>query len=123
RVRSAVASFPGVRSALLVGYARAGGFSARANGVERAASSGLVLGSPPGYRRIYPGELRQFIGARKGVLLAQQTAANLGVTVGDTISVDRAPLRPVRLRVDGVVDFTAPQQLLGPVGATGATAA
>ena len=121
-VRSAVASLAGVRSALPVDYAQASGFSARANGVERAASAGLVLGIPPDYRRTYPDELRQFIGARGGVLVAQQMAANLGVTVGDTITVDRAPLKPVQLKVDGVIDFTAPQQLLGPVGAVGAAA-
>ena len=93
-VRSTVAHFPGVRSALLVDYARVGGFSSRAHGVDRAAGAGLVLGVPPDYRRTYPDELRQFIGARQGVLLAQQTAANLGVTVGDTISVERVRCGP-----------------------------
>ena len=112
----AVKRFPGVRSALLVDYAHSSGYSATTGGVARAAGAGLVLGIPPGYRRTYPGEIRQFIGARNGVLVAQQMAANLGVTVGDTFTLDRAPLAPARLRVDGIIDFAAPQQLLGPVG-------
>ena len=38
-------------------------------------------------------------------------AANLGVGVGDRISVGRAGMPDARVRVDGVIDFTAPEQL------------
>jgi putative ABC transport system permease protein len=122
KLQATVASFPGVRSALPVAYAHTSGYSAKAGGAARTASAGLALGIPANYRQTYPGEIRQFIGARNGVLVAQQMAANLGVTVGDTITIDRAPLAPVQVKVDGIVDFAVPQQLLGPVGATGAAA-
>ena len=73
-----------------------------------------MLGVPDGYRAAFPGELRQFVGARSGVLIAQQMAANLGVGVGDRVSIGRAGMPAARVRVDGIVDFTAPQQLLLP---------
>ena len=42
----------------------------------------MVLGLPDGYRTAFPGELRTLTGADEGVLLAQQTAANLHVAPG-----------------------------------------
>ena len=76
-----VSSFPAVRTALPVSYAQTAGYSASANGTTNTASSGLAIGLPDGYRATYPGEIRQYIGATRGVLLAQQMAANLGVPV------------------------------------------
>ena len=111
-----VRAFPGVRTALPVLYAQTTGYQASAHGSTTSASAGLVLGVPGDYRAAFPGELRQFIGSRSGVLIAQQMAANLGVGVGDRISVGRAGMPDARVRVDGVIDFTAPEQLLSPVG-------
>lgn len=119
-----VSSFPAVRTALPVSYAQTAGYSASANGTTNTASSGLAIGLPDGYRATYPGEIRQYIGATSGVLLAQQMAANLGVTVGDSISIGRAGLPPVRVRVDGIVDFPAAASFLAAVApaSVGATA-
>ncbi len=120
---AAVRNHPGVKQALPVAYAQTAGYSATVGGTTNTASAGLAIGLPDGYRSTYPGELRQFVGATSGVLVAQQMAANLGVTTGGTITVRRAGLAPVRLNVDGIVDFPAAARFLGPIGAgTAATA-
>ena len=95
-------------------YAQTTGYQRICGRRDDTASAGLVLGVPGGYRATFPGELRQFVGARSGVLIAQQMAANLGVGVGDRVSIGRAGMPDARVRVDGVVDFAAPQQLLLP---------
>ncbi|MDX6562144.1 MAG: putative transport system permease protein [Gaiellales bacterium] len=116
-----VRAFPGVRTAQPVLYARTTGYRATANGATSTASAGLVLGVPNGYRATFPRELRQFVGARSGVLIAQQMAANLGVGVGDRVSIGRAGMPNASVRIDGVVDFTAPSQLLLPPATSPAT--
>ena len=118
-----VASYPGVRSALPVAYAQTSGYSAGKGGSTQSASSGLALGLPDSYRATYPGELRQFIGATSGVLIAQQMAANLAVTTGDSVTVARAGLAPVQVRVAGIVDLTVATQLLGSPSTAATTAA
>jgi hypothetical protein len=37
----------------------------------------MVLGIPPNYRDTWPGDLRTLAEAHRGVLIAQQTSANL----------------------------------------------
>jgi putative ABC transport system permease protein len=119
---SRVRAFPSVRSALPVAFFETSGYSATSGGSTSSASSGLVLGIPPSYRHRFPGEFRQYVGAQRGVLIAQQMAANLGIGVGGTVSVPRPGLPAARLRVDGLIDFPAAQQLLTPVGASTGTA-
>lgn len=51
-----------------------------------------------------------------GVLVAQQTAANLQVTVGDTVTIQRVGLSPVDVKVDGVVDLPYADSLFQTVG-------
>jgi putative ABC transport system permease protein len=121
RILREVRAFPGVRTALPVLYARTTGYHATSNGATSSAGSGLVLGITDDYRTAFPGELRQFIGARRGVLIAQQMAANLGVGVGDRIAIGRSHLPAAHVRIDGIVDFTAPSQLLLPVAAAPAS--
>jgi putative ABC transport system permease protein len=118
-----VRGFPGVQTALPVLYARTTGYKASTGGASSSASAGLVLGVPSGYRAAFPRELRQFVGARSGVLIAQQMAANLGVGVGDRVLIGRSGMSDASVRVDGIIDFTAPQQLLLPVGVTASTQA
>jgi putative ABC transport system permease protein len=112
-----VRAFPSVKTALPVAFFRTSGYNALAGGSTSTASSGLVIGIPPGYRDKFPGEFRQFVGAQTGTLAAQQMAANLGIGVGGTVSVPRPGLPPARLKIDGLIDFPTAQQLLAPVGA------
>ena len=118
-----VRAFPGVQTALPVEYARTTGYHASAGGATSSASSGLVLGVPGGYRAAFPRELRQFVGARSGVLIAQQMAANLGVGVGDRVFIGRSGMPAASVRVDGIIDFTAASELLLPVGVSASTQA
>ena len=62
---------------------------------------GVVLGLPPGYSATFPGEIRPLVGASGGVLLAQQTASNLGAAVGSTITIDRPGQPRTRVRWTG----------------------
>lgn len=123
RALATVRSFPAVRAAVPVEYLRTSGFSSSAGGASNSASAGLVIGIPSGYRARFPDAFRQYVGSFGGVLIAQQMAANLAIGVGGIVSVPRPGLSPVRLRVDGLIDFTAPQQLLTPVGVSPAAAA
>ena len=76
-----------------------------------------VLGLPPSYRGDFPGQLRTLTGSDTGVLVAQQTAANLHVGVGDTVSVSRPGLPDAQVTVQGVVDLPQADTLFQNVGA------
>jgi putative ABC transport system permease protein len=116
-VLAQVKSHPGVRTALPVGFAATGGLRASAGGSVQSTGPGRVLGIPDGYRAAFPGELRTLAGSDTGVLLAQQTAANLHARPGDTVSIARAGMAPAKVRVDGVVDLPAAGSLFQRVGA------
>jgi putative ABC transport system permease protein len=107
----------GVRVALPVGFAATTGLQASGSGSVQRTGPGAVLGLPPGYARAFPGELRTLTGRSDGVLLAQQTAANLHAAPGTTIRIGRAGRPPATVRVDGVVDLPAADSLFQRVGA------
>jgi putative ABC transport system permease protein len=106
-----------VVKALPVGYATVPGFTASQGGTTLTTGSGVVLGLPPGYWQAFPGELRQLTGAADGVLIAQQTAANLHAAVGDTVSVSLPGRAPAQVRVNGIVDLPQADSLFQRVGA------
>jgi putative ABC transport system permease protein len=108
---------PGVRAALPVGFADTTGLSSQSGGSVQRTGPGRVLGIPDGYATTFPGEIRTLAGQGTGVLLAQQTAANLHARPGDTISIGRQGLPPAKVRVDGVVDLPAADSLFQHVGA------
>ena len=140
-VLAAVQATPGVTATVPVGFAATTGFEATTmsgdtpgppgmsgdtpgppgGGSTQTTGPGVVVGLPPGYRSTFPGEVRDLSGSGSGVLLAQQTAANLHAAPGDTIVVGRAGLPPATVRVDGVVDLPQADSLFQKVGApTGA---
>jgi putative ABC transport system permease protein len=108
---------PRVRRALPVQFAPTTGLRASANGSTQATGPGKVLGLPDGYAQAFPGELRTLSGSATGVLLAQQTAANLHAKPGDTISIGRPGTSAAKVRVDGVIDLPAADSLFQKVGA------
>lgn len=108
--------FPGVHTALPVGFARSSGFQAGGRSVQ-STGPGRVLGLPPGYARAFPGAIRTLSGRGDGVVLFQQTAANLHARPGDKVMVGRAGMRPAGVRIDGVVDLPAIDSLFQQVGA------
>jgi putative ABC transport system permease protein len=120
-VLAAVRGFHGVERALPVGFAGTTGFEATTAGSTQTTGPGIVLGLPDGYQAAFPGELRDLAGAHAGVLLAQQTAANLHARPGDLVSVGRAGLGRATVRVDGVVDLPQADSLFQRVGAPAGT--
>ncbi|MFE4654799.1 FtsX-like permease family protein [Streptomyces sp. NPDC056707] len=117
-VLAAIRGLPGTRAALPVDYAQADGLTAHTSGTTQNTGTGMVLGLPTGYASAFPGEVRLLAGRAQGVLLAQQTAANLHAAPGDTIRIQRAAgLPPVAVRVSGVVDLPLADSLFQKVGA------
>ena len=116
-VLRAVRRQPSVRAALPVGFAPTGGLEATSGGSTQSTGPGVVLGLPTGYAGTFPGELRTLSGSGRGVLLAQQTAANLHARPGDKVSIRRPGQPPATVRVDGVVDLPQADSLFQKVGA------
>jgi putative ABC transport system permease protein len=115
--RRAIASAPGVARSLRVGYASTTGLTAVSGGTTQVTGPGKVLGLPPGYSAAFPGEIRYLLGAHSGVLLAQQTAANLHASVGTVVTIGRKGLPAVKVRVSGIVDLPAADSMFQAVGA------
>ncbi|MCU1456098.1 MAG: hypothetical protein JWL73_190, partial [Actinomycetia bacterium] len=103
--------------ALPVEFAQTTGLQATTGGTAQSTGAGVVVGLPAGYRSAFPAVFRDLVGAHSGVLLAQQTATNLHVAPGDTITLNRAGLSPVDVRVDGVVDIPQADSFFQRVGA------
>ncbi|HEV7594696.1 MAG TPA: ABC transporter permease [Gemmatimonadaceae bacterium] len=104
-----------------IGYADVSGFTAKSGGntlggTTQTTGEGKVLGVPPTYWKDFPGLLRPMLGAGEGILIAQQTAANLHVSVGDTVTVTRMGLPPVTTRIDGIVDLPQADALFQAIG-------
>ncbi|MFD7154176.1 ABC transporter permease [Kribbella sp. NPDC059898] len=116
-VLAAVRQTPGIGTALPVQFGRTTGFQATTAGSSQSTGPGVVLGLPKDYRAAFPGEVRQLTGRSDGVLLAQQTAANLHAAPGDTIRIGRPGLPAVSVTVDGVIDLPQADSLFQKVGA------
>ena len=116
-VLATIEAAPGTRTALPVRFTRAAGLSATTQGTTQQTGAAVVLGLPPGYRAAFSDQLRQLVGAPDGVLVAQQTAANLHVSPGDSITVTFSGTTSASLRVAGVVDLPQANTLFQKVGA------
>ena len=112
-----VAASPGVQGSSTVGFAHTSGLSSSSGASTQNTGPGMVLGLQPGYRTMFPAEIRTLVGADTGVLIAQQTAANLHAAPGDTVTIGRAGLPPARAVVAGVVDLPQANSLFQTVGA------
>jgi len=114
---STVSTFPGVKRALPVQFAGAPSLVATAQGSTQTTGAARVLGLPPGYTTAFPGALRLLSGDLNGVLVAQQTASNLHVAPGSTVTVARPGNPPTNVTVSGVVDLPYVDSLFQNVGA------
>jgi putative ABC transport system permease protein len=117
RVLDQVAHHAGVQRAMPVQFGATPGLQARAGGTMQKTGPGRVLGLPDGYDRAFPGELRTLAGSGSGVLLAQQTAANLHAQPGDSVRIALPGGSSAAVKVDGVVDLPAADSLFQKVGA------
>ena len=99
-----------------VGYAKVAGFRAT-GGTVQTTGPGFALGISPRYRSSFPQVIRQLTGGAIGVLVAQQTAANLHVKPGDSLTIERMGGSPVSIKVDGVIDLPSADSLFQAIGA------
>ena len=110
----------GVVRALPVSFARIGGLSAATGGSTQQTGPGRMLGLPDGYSAAFPGVIRVLAGSGTGVLLYQQTAANLHARPGDVVTIGTGRTA-AKVKVDGIVDLpdidSMFQQVGAPVGA------
>jgi len=116
-VLAGVKAAPGVIKALPVGFGRTTGFERVGGGPAQTTGPGFVLGLPDAYRSVFSQQLRDIAGDGAGVLLAQQTAANLHAAPGDVIKVGRAGMPVADVRIDGVVELLQADSLFQKVGA------
>jgi putative ABC transport system permease protein len=116
KVATAVARSAEVTASAPAGYADTSGLSSRSAGTVQTTGPGVVLGLPPDYASTFPGEIRPLVGGTAGVLLAQQTAANLGASVGSTIAIGRPGQPKTTVTVDGIVDLPAADSLFQSIG-------
>ncbi|GGP87836.1 ABC transporter permease [Streptomyces melanogenes] len=116
-VLAMVRATDGVRGAEPVGFARSTGFQATEAGSTQSTGPGVVLGLPDTYRQTFPGAVRPLTGTATGVLLAQQTAANLHVVPGDTVTIGLPGSAPAHVTVAGIVDLPQADSLFQKVGA------
>ncbi|MDQ6934802.1 MAG: ABC transporter permease [Actinomycetota bacterium] len=117
QVLHAVRAAPGTVAALPVGFADVPGFRALTGGTTQNSGAGKVLGLPPGYASTFPKSIRLLAGSLNGVLVAQQTAANLRVSPGDKVQVSRPGMHPFTTVVSGVVELPQADSLFQRVGA------
>ena len=112
-----VRTFPGIATATPVEFARTAGFTLITGDTTQTTGAGVVIGTPADYATRFPGVTRTLAGSPTGVLLAQQTAANLRATVGDTVTIARTGLPDASVRIDGVVDLPTADPLFQKIGA------
>lgn len=99
-----------------VGYADVSGLTANTSGSVQTTGAGQILGISSKYLAQFPEEVRYLLGAKQGVLIAQQTASNLHVKPGDIVTIQRIGLKPYNLKIAGVVDLPNVDSLFQAIG-------
>ena len=120
-VAATVSSFKGLGKVETVTFAKTTGFGAVTGSTTQTTGPGVVLGLADTYRTSFGDQVRDLVGATSGVLLSQQTAANLHAAPGDTVTVGRAGLPDTTLTVDGIVELPGADSLFQKVGAPSAS--
>jgi len=115
-VRKAMSEAVPVKAVQNVRFADVAGFEATTEGTTQTTGSGQVVSFDDGYVKDFPAEVRLLSGGMDGVLVAQQTAANLHVRPGDTVSIKRTGLPPATVKVTGVIDLPDADSLFQAVG-------
>jgi putative ABC transport system permease protein len=100
-----------------VAYADVPGLVAKTGETVQATGAATVLGVAPNYRQTFPTEIAPMMGADHGVFAAQQTAANLHVSIGETVTIQRGGgLPPVDVRIDGIIGLPDAGSLFQKIG-------
>ncbi|HZC35552.1 MAG TPA: hypothetical protein VE242_08060, partial [Chthoniobacterales bacterium] len=105
-VRTAVHQVDPNAAVETVGYADVTGLEAKTGETVQTTGAAVVLGLSSDYRRTFPTEIVPMLGAESGVFAAQQTAANLHVSIGDSVTIQRAGnLPPVEVKISGIINL------------------
>jgi putative ABC transport system permease protein len=112
-----LASAPGTTAALPVDFVTVPGLQATTGGSQQTTGGGVLLGVPTHYSDVFPTAIRVLSGSADGAVVAQQTAANLHVGVGDTVQIVLPHGPPVGVTLTGIVDFPQANSLFQTVGA------
>ncbi|MFJ2366352.1 FtsX-like permease family protein [Pseudomonas sp. NPDC087697] len=115
-ISSAAAKAARIDRQQTVGYASVEGFQAQTGATVQTTGAGKVLGLGEGYGRDFPGQIRLLTGTDDGVLIAQQTAANLHVAPGDRVTIQRPGLTPAEVQISGVIDLPTADSLFQAIG-------
>ena len=100
-----------------VDYADIGSLYATIDGTNQVTGPGKAVGITSAYHDRFPRQFRLLSGSFDGPLLAQQTAANLHASPGDTVSVGRLGATPVTVTIAGIVEMPSADQFFQIVGA------
>jgi putative ABC transport system permease protein len=115
---SAIADTVPVTALQIVDYADVKSFTATTGGTVQTTSSGKVAGIDAGYAKVFPRHIRLLAGSLDGVLIAQQTAANLHANPGDVVEIDRLVGAPLNVQIAGVIEMPSADQFFQIIGAT-----
>ena len=122
RVMDAIRQAAAPANLRTVGYADTAGLSATTGSTTQTTGAGKVVGIEPDYSARFPDQIHVILGTPDGVLIATQTAANLHVTVGDTLSVQRVGLPPVDVKIAGVATLPNADSMFQAIGVPKGTA-
>ena len=94
-VRDAIGKAARINALHTVHFAQSDGFVAATGSTTQMTGPGKVIAFDANYLKDFPREVRLLTGTPDGVLVAQQTAANLHVGPGDKVTINRVGLSPV----------------------------
>ena len=118
QAQTAITETVPVTALQIVDYADVKAFTAHTGGTVQSTGAGKAVGIASGYAKNFPSQIRLLAGSLDGVLVAQQTAANLHANPGDTIQIDRLAEPPVEVIIAGVVELPGADQFFQIIGAT-----
>ncbi len=101
---------------LPISYADVGGFVASTGGTTQTTGAGQVLGISSDYLSRFPGQIRLLLGSLNGALIFSQTAANLHVVPGDSVTVQRIGLSDTSVKIAGIVSLPNADAMFQAVG-------
>jgi putative ABC transport system permease protein len=120
-VVKALHDVPGRIGERAVDYARVSGLRSTSAAGTRTTGTAYVVGLPADYASFAPKQIRPLVGAASGVLLQQQTAANLAAGPGSTVQV--AGVSGAQVTIQGVVELPTADSFFQVVGAPAGTGA
>jgi putative ABC transport system permease protein len=115
-IKAAIEKKIGISKSSKVYYADAAGFVSQNKNTMHITGKGKVLGIDKRFIDKFHKEIRFLVGSKKGVLIAQQAAANLHVKPGDIITIKRINLPPVNLKISGIIDLPFADSMFQDIG-------